>query len=85
MEEPAIGVQTLVTDGDSHLQLGMHGVMKRSGIKVDEGDCTRHITHSKSRNIRRASLSDGCTEGPNKSVYQRAQNKARFAHFIERR
>ena len=84
-EESAIGVHTLVTDGDSHLQMGMRSAMKKKGIRTEKGDCTRHTTRSISRNIRRASLSHGCTGGPNKSAYQRAQNQARLAHFIERR
>lgn len=83
--ESAIGVHTLITDGDSHLQRGMHNVMFQEGIQVDKGDCTRHITRSIGRNIRKAALSERCTGGPGKTILMRTRNKSRLASFIERR
>ena len=83
--ESALGVKTLITDGDSHLQLGMHSEMEKRGIRVEKGDCTRHTTRSVSRNLRRVKLSIGCTGGPGKTVAERVQNQGKLATFIERR
>ena len=82
-DDSAIAVKTLITDGDSHLQTGMHRSMKKRGITVEKGDCTRHVTRSISRNIKRATLSKTCITGTN--AYIRAKNQARLANFVERR
>ncbi len=79
-----IGIRTLVTDGDSHLQKGMQDIMSEHEIRVDKGDCTRHITRSISRNIRKGDLSEKCT-GVNKTSQERAKNKSQIANFVERR
>ena len=82
-EEP-LGVNTLVTDGDSHLHKGLREVMLSHGIDTAKGDCTRHITKSISRNIQKAKLSDKCL-GEGKTAQQKARNKRTLANFIERR
>ncbi len=79
-----LGVRTLVTDGDSHLFRGMQEVMTSHDINVEKGDCTRHITRSISRNIRKADLSERCT-GVSRTSQMRAKNKSQLANFIERR
>ena len=79
-----IGIRTLVTDGDSHLHKGMQDIMSQHDISVNKGDCTRHVTRSISRNIRKGDLSDKCT-GVDRTSQERAKNKSQLANFIERR
>lgn len=83
--EHPLGVRTLVTDGDSHLQKGMQEAMAKYGMHVEKGDCTRHITRSISRNLRKANLSDRCTGGPNRTCQERGKIKSQLANFVERR
>jgi hypothetical protein len=82
--ECPIGVRTIVTDGDSSLHKGVKEVMGSKGINTEKGDCTRHITKSISRNIRKANLSNLCT-GSTDTVKQRTHNKSVLASFLERR
>ena len=83
-DDSSLGVQTLVTDGDSSMQRGMREVMLTKGVKTKKGDCTRHVTRSIARNIRKANLSKQCL-GEDRTAAQRAQNKATLANFVERR
>ena len=79
-----LGVRTLVTDGDSHLHKGMLEVMSSFGIDTEKGDCTRHITRSISRGIRRGKLSSRCL-GENKTCQEKGRYQSTLANFIERR
>ena len=82
--ESPLGISTLVTDGDSHLHKGMKEVMANYGIRTEKGDCTRHITRSISRNIRKGTLSDRCL-GEENTSQEKGRNKQTLANFIERR
>ena len=82
--ESPLGVHTLVTDGDSHLQKGLREVMSKFGIETEKGDCTRHVTRSVSRGIRRGCLSDRCL-GEDKTSLEKKRNHNTLANFVERR
>ena len=83
-EESPIGVNTLVTDGDSSLYLGMKEGMAKVKVQTSKGDCTRHIMRSVSRNIKKANLSNRCL-GERRTVVQKNKNKMALANILERR
>lgn len=83
--ESPLGISTLVTDGDSHLHRGMQEVMSDFGVSTEKGDCTRHVSKSIGRNIRKAKLSIRCLGGAGTTVQERERNKRTLGYFLERR